>query len=86
LNRTNVSGIIKGGIIGGLQQTGTYSIDARYTKSTLIKKIKTIGGFSEQIDIYNSDALELFGLDKIKTLKKTFVNFDPPYVSKGAGL
>jgi DNA adenine methylase len=86
LNRTNVSGIIKGGIIGGLQQTGTYRIDARYTKSTLIRKIKAIGEFREQIDIYNSDALKLFCLGKIKTLKKTFVNFDPPYVSKGAGL
>jgi DNA adenine methylase len=86
LNRTNVSGIIKGGIIGGLQQTGTYSLDARYTKSTLIRKIRNIGEFREQIDIYNSDALELFDFTKIKTLKKTFVNFDPPYVSKGAGL
>jgi DNA adenine methylase len=86
LNRTNISGIIKGGIIGGLQQAGTYSIDARYTKSMLIRKIKTIGEFREQIDIYNSDALKLFDVEKIKTLKKTFVNFDPPYVSKGAGL
>jgi DNA adenine methylase len=86
LNRTNVSGIIKGGIIGGLQQTGTYCIDARYTKNTLIKKIKTIGDFREQIDIYNFDAVKLFDLKEIKTLKKTFVNFDPPYVSKGAGL
>jgi DNA adenine methylase len=86
LNRTNVSGIIKGGIIGGLQQSGTYDINARYTKSTLIKKIKTIGEFREKIDIYNSDAIKLFNLKKIKTLKKTFVNFDPPYVSKGAGL
>jgi DNA adenine methylase len=86
LNRTNVSGIIKGGIIGGLQQFGTYSIDARYTKSTLIEKIKTIGEFKKQINIYNLDAVKLFDLEKIKKLKKTFVNFDPPYVSQGAGL
>jgi DNA adenine methylase len=86
LNRTNVSGIIKGGIIGGLQQAGTYSIDARYTKSTLIEKIKIIGEFRKQIDIYNLDAVKLFNFKKIKKLKKTFVNFDPPYVNKGAGL
>lgn len=86
LNRTNVSGVIKGGIIGGWQQTGTYRIDARYTKSTLIKKIRTIGEFRQQIDIFNLDAVKLFDLEKIKMLKKSFVNFDPPYVSKGAGL
>jgi DNA adenine methylase len=86
LNRTNISGIIKGGIIGGFQQAGTYGIDARFTKSTLIRKIKTIGEFREQIDVYNLDAIKLFELEKIKRLKKTFVNFDPPYVSKGAGL
>jgi DNA adenine methylase len=86
LNRTNVSGVIKGGIIGGLQQNGPYGINARYTKTTQIKKIKTIKEHKEKIDIFNLDALELFKLKEIKTLKKTFINFDPPYVSKGAGL
>ena len=32
LNRTNVSGVIKGGVIGGLDQTGTYKIDARFNR------------------------------------------------------
>jgi DNA adenine methylase len=86
LNRTNVSGIIKGGIIGGLQQKGTYSIDARFIKETLVKKIKAIGGLKEQIDLFNFDAIQLFDLEQIKKSKKTFVNFDPPYVSKGSGL
>jgi DNA adenine methylase len=86
LNRTNVSGVINGGIIGGLQQNGPYEIDARYTKTTLIKKIKDIEEHKEKISIYNLDALKLFELKKIKTMRKTFINFDPPYVSKGAGL
>jgi DNA adenine methylase len=86
LNRTNISGIIKGGIIGGLQQAGVYGIDARYTKNTLIKKIETIGKLRGKIDIYNLDAVNLFNLEKIQKLKKTFVYFDPPYVSKGIGL
>ena len=86
LNRTNVSGVIKGGIIGGIQQNGSYGIDERYNKTTLIKKIKTINEHKEKIDIFNIDALELFELNEIKTLKKTFLNFDPPYISKGAGL
>ena len=32
LNRTNRSGILKAGVIGGYQQTGNYKIDARYRK------------------------------------------------------
>jgi DNA adenine methylase len=51
LNRTNVSGIINGGIIGGLQQNGPYGIDARFTKTTLINKIKTISKQKNKIDI-----------------------------------
>ena len=86
LNRTNVSGIIKGGIIGGLQQQGPYNMDARFTKETLVKKIKDIGELKEQIDLFNLDAIQLFNLEQIKNSKKTFINFDPPYVSKGAGL
>jgi len=86
LNRTNVSGIVNGGIIGGLQQNGPYEIDARYNKTALIKKIETINEHKEKINIFNLDAIKLFGLNEIKSLKKTFINFDPPYVCKGAGL
>ncbi len=39
LNRTNISGVIKGGVIGGKKQTGKYKIDARFNKSDLISKI-----------------------------------------------
>jgi DNA adenine methylase len=86
LNRTNVSGIINGGIIGGLRQNGPYKIDARFTKSTLIKKIKAIHAQKGNIALYNLDAIDLLKLDKIKRSNKIFVNFDPPYVSKGSGL
>jgi DNA adenine methylase len=86
LNRTNISGILNGGIIGGLRQDGPYGIDARFTKAALIDKIKAIHAKKDKIELYNLDAIELFKQDKIKRLKKTFVNFDPPYVSKGSGL
>ena len=42
LNRTNRSGIIKrGGVIGGLDQTGNYEIDCRYNKDELSRRITT---------------------------------------------
>lgn len=37
LNRTNRSGILKAGVIGGYDQTGNYKIDARFNKEDLIK-------------------------------------------------
>ena len=39
MNRTNRSGIIKGGAIGGLEQTGKWRLDARFNKPNLIKRI-----------------------------------------------
>ena len=40
LNRTNRSGIINGGVIGGVKQKGEYKIDCRFNKDNLIDRIK----------------------------------------------
>ena len=40
LNRTNRSGILTGGVIGGHKQKGKYLIDARYNKNDLILRIE----------------------------------------------
>lgn len=61
LNRTNRSGILKGGVIGGKKQTGTYKLDARYNKNDLSKRIEKIGKYKDRIRVYNCDALELLG-------------------------
>src|SRR5438128_425225 len=42
LNRTNRSGIISGGVIGGQRQTGRWKIDARFGKEALIQRIRKI--------------------------------------------
>ena len=42
LNRTNRSGIVQGGVIGGLRQNGTYKIDCRFNKTDLIQRIESI--------------------------------------------
>ena len=55
LNRTNRSGILKGGVIGGLQQLGNYKLDCRFNKETLIKRIQKIGSLSNKIHVYNQD-------------------------------
>lgn len=86
LNRTNVSGVLKGGIIGGLTQEGSYPIDARYNKENLIARIHAIAKEADKILLYNLDAMEF--LDEIKPVLKndSIIYFDPPYYLKGQGL
>ena len=45
LNRTNRSGILKAGVIGGKQQNGKWRIDARFNKNDLIQRIKKISRY-----------------------------------------
>lgn len=86
LNRTNRSGVIKGGIIGGREQTGTYKIDARFNKKALIEKIRNIAQKKDNIVITNLDTLEFLSSGLLNHYYKTFINFDPPYVVKGSQL
>ena len=57
LNRTNVSGVIKGGVIGGLSQEGNYKINARFNKTDLIDRIEKIYQRKQNIEIYNLDGI-----------------------------
>ena len=86
LNRTNISGVVKGGMIGGQGQNGKYGLDARFNRQTLIEKIKTIASHKEQIVLLNLDARELLQPRQLRKFYKIFINLDPPYVKKGAQL
>ena len=80
LNRTNVSGVIKGGLIGGLQQNGASLMNARFNRQGLISKIKDISSHKEQIFLYNLDAQRFLQPEYLGRFYKSFINFDPPYV------
>ncbi|APO59620.1 TPA: DNA adenine methylase [Acinetobacter baumannii] len=86
LNRTNRSGILKGGVIGGKNQDGNYKLDVRFNKESLSKRIERIGKHNHQIKVYNYNALEL--LHKVDNLlaKDSLIYLDPPYYVKGQGL
>lgn len=84
LNRTNRSGIVEGGPIGGYEQKGKWKIDARFNKKDLIARIRKISYYQDRITVTNEDGLEM--LRKIKKLKKMFVYLDPPYYEKGGSL
>lgn len=86
LNRTNRSGIISGGVIGGKNQTGKWSLDARFTKPELIERIQRIGRYKSRINLYQLDA-EQFTTQVVAHLgAKSFGLYDPPYIEKSEDL
>lgn len=88
LNRTNRSGIIKAGVIGGYSQEGNYKLDCRFNKEDLIKRINKIAERKGNISLYNDDALVLMDriIEKNDNLDRTLFYFDPPYYEKGSSL
>lgn len=86
LNRTNRSGIIKGGVIGGNDQTGTWKIDARFNKKDLISRIEKIARYGSRIELSNLDAIELVKRMKNSKDAKTILYLDPPYYVQGHSL
>ena len=71
---------------GGLEQKGKYKINARFTRDTLIKKIKSISEKKNKISIYNLDVMD-FIRDVFPNIEeRSLINFDPPYVNKGSQL
>lgn len=84
LNRTNVSGILSGGLIGGVNQTGNYKMDVRFKRKPLQEKIWAIANQRDRIKVTNLDAEDFLGKDKYA--EDAFIYLDPPYVKKGPGL
>ena len=84
LSRTNRSGILNGGIIGGVSQDGQWKIDCRYNKGELISRISRIGFFRSRISVTNLDA-SVFLKKNVKAISgKCLLYIDPPYYLKGA--
>lgn len=85
-NRTNRSGIIKAGVIGGKNQDGKWKIDARYNKKDLIARIQKIAQYKNRIILHNLDACELIENIRDSLPPETLIYFDPPYYIKGKEL
>ncbi len=81
LNRTNRSGILTGGPIGGMAQQGKWLLDARFNKPKLIERIKLISLYRDRITVSNTDGLEV--IRKYSKNPTSFFYIDPPYYDKG---
>jgi DNA adenine methylase len=87
LNRCNRSGIIKGGVIGGLDQEGAYKIDCRFYKESLISRIKAIAKHRHNIHIYKENTRDFLQREDMREiLQNCLLYLDPPYYKKGRQL
>lgn len=86
LNRTNRSGVLNGGPIGGREQSGKWLIDARYNAPELAYRIRRISALANQIRISCEDALDFLSNRRKAFRGRTLVYADPPYFQKGRQL
>lgn len=86
LNRTNRSGILKAGVIGGKKQNSNYKLDARFNKKALLNRMLSIIEKKDFIYVYNLDALNFLDRINSKFSQQDLLYLDPPYYVKGQGL
>lgn len=84
LNRTNRSGVLNGGPIGGHDQTGPYKIDARFNRETLAERLRLIGLYSKRITVTGDDGLAV--IEQNMSNPAAFIYADPPYFYKAGSL
>lgn len=86
LNRCNRSGLLSGGPIGGLDQTGNYKIDCRFNRAGLVNRIETIAAHRDKIRVTCLDACDM--LERLSPLLdgEALIFLDPPYVAQGKNL
>lgn len=86
LNRTNRSGVIRGGVIGGKDQAGTWKLGCRFNKRELINRVQKIAAHGTRINLYHMEAKQ-FIRSILPTIPKLSLVFaDPPYFSRGKDL
>lgn len=86
LNRTNRSGIIGGGVIGGKAQAGEWSLDVRFGKDELVRRLQAIGRYASRIRLTGLDALNFTNQVVSRLPRNSLAFYDPPYIEKGQDL
>jgi DNA adenine methylase len=86
LNRTNRSGILRAGVIGGREQRSEWGIGARFNKPELIGRIEKIARYRDRISLTNLDAGHFIRTVLPKIPLRSLVFADPPYFVQGGRL
>ncbi|WP_460108652.1 DNA adenine methylase [Streptomyces sp. YKOK-J1] len=84
LNRTNRSGVLNGGPIGGMDQSGKYKIDARFNRDTLAERLRLISLHAKRISVTNLDGMTV--IKRYSKRENTLIYADPPYFEKAGSL
>lgn len=84
LNRTNRSGILTARPIGGLEQTGKWSLAARWNPEQLEDRIRRSARYSTRVTICEDDGIAV--TTRYLRDSETFVYADPPYIARADGL
>lgn len=84
LNRTNRSGVLNAGVIGGRAQAGRYKIDARFNRETLRERVQAIGDLRSFVEVSAFDGRTM--IQQHARRKTSFLYIDPPYVHAGSQL
>jgi DNA adenine methylase len=86
-NRTNFSGVLGAGPIGGALQKSAYKIDCRFNKVALVQAIQALRPIAERVQVQFGDSLTwLKTVAKTLDSSSTFVYVDPPYYYQGKKL
>jgi DNA adenine methylase len=86
LNRTNRSGILRAGMVGGRAQKGQWTLDARYNKDILIQRLAALHPHVSRISVDCADAIDFLSDRAGRSRRKRFAYLDPPYFVKGRDL
>ena len=86
-NRTNFSGVLGAGPIGGFSQKSKYKIDCRFNKRVIIEGLRNLEFLAPAIEPRFGDALSWFSKTNANILSRNaFVYIDPPYYVQGSKL
>ena len=85
-NRTNYSGIIKGGPLGGKKQLSKYKLNSRFNKVRIIDKIRNLKELEDKLKIIQIDGLEYMRYQSLQNPDNIFFYVDPPYYKAGKDL
>lgn len=84
LNRTNHSGILNAGMIGGEAQKGKWRVSARFNPDELVRRLERVHSYKERIRLSCSDAA-IF-LHHHRRGRNKLIYLDPPYFGTGRNL
>lgn len=85
-NRTNYSGIIKGGPLGGKKQESPYKLDCRFNRKRIIERIRNLQSLEGRLHVSERDGIDFMKKMTLTGSEEMIFYIDPPYYEAGRNL